>query len=158
MPLCSPCTVQAMNLSFPHHLSDPSRLPFSPLDGRGMAKKWHSSCKRPLGILVAPNSWVMGRRAEPARFPLLSLLSPTPTRQTLAGSTSLNSKRFYRRAVTLVKSFIDFVVSCLGALGDPARRLSSGSSRRAGGRLYFPCTRFSVAPPSSSQAAEVKET
>ena len=143
MPLCSPCTVQAMNLSFPHHLSD-HRLPFSPLDGRGMAKKWHSSCKRPLGILVAPNSWVMGRRAEPARFPLLSLLSPFPARQRLPHSTRSSLKRFARKAVTLVNGFIDFVVSCLGALGDPVRRLSSGS--RAGGRLYFPCTRFSVAP------------
>ena len=157
MPLCSPCTVQAMNLSFPHHLSD-HRLPFSPLDGRGMAKKWHSSCKRPLGILVAPNSWVMGRRAEPARFPLLSLLSPFPARQTPAHSTSPFPKRFSRKNGTLVSGFIDFVVSCLGALGGAARRLRSGSSRRAGGRLYFPCTRFSVAPPSSSQAAEVKET
>lgn len=97
MPLCSSSSNEPVISSS----SVRFKLPFSPLDGRRMAKNSVSSCKRPLGILVAPNSWVMGRRAEPARFPLLSLLSPTPTRQTLPHSTSIFSKRYYRRQLHL---------------------------------------------------------
>ena len=120
-------------------------------------------CCKALGILVAPNSsWVMGRKGGAGSI----LILPADPAQKIFASKVHSSKLFFtsvkfsvkRQYYTCKKGLLNWVSLFRGLAwrGTALRRCSEGPHWRAW--VFCAHAVFLVAPPSSSQAAKVKET
>ena len=120
-------------------------------------------CCKALGILVAPNSsWVMGRKGGAGSI----LILPADPAQKIFASKVHSSKLFFTsvkfsvkmKNYTCKKGLLNWVSLFRGLAwrGTALRRCSEGPHWRAW--VFCAHAVFLVAPPSSSQAAKVKET